>query len=121
MIDLGMVSKSKLVFAYWPIRVGPRGSINRHILHYAGVDFEEIRHTKETWAAFKASGEMEFPNLPYIIDGDVKISESKAVYTYLCDKFAPELLGKNVNERARIFMLQSVIADFFTGVAGLTF
>ena len=121
MVDLGMVSKSKLVFGYWPIRAGPRGSINRHILHYAGVDFEETRHTADDWAAFKTSGVLEFPNLPYIIDGDVKLSESKAVYTYLCDKFAPELLGKNATERARVFMLQSVIADFFSGVAGLTF
>ena len=114
-------ANTKLVYGYWPIRAGPRGSINRHILHYAGVDFVEIRHTAETWANLKSSGEFEFPNLPYVIDGDVKLTESKAVTTYLCDKFAPELLGKNVDERARVFMLQSVIADFFSGVASTTF
>ena len=112
---------SRLIYGYWPIRAGPRGSINRHILYYKGVDFEDLKHTGETWAAFKASGELEFPNLPYIIDGDFKLTESKAVTCYLCEKYAPELLGANVAEKGKVLMLQNVIADWFMGVAGMTF
>ena len=112
---------SRLVYGYWPIRAGPRGSINRHILYYKGVDFEDLKHTGETWSAFKTSGVLDFPNLPYIIDGDVKLSESKAVTLYLCEKYAPELLGANVAEKGKVLMLQNVIADFFMGFVGMTF
>ena len=112
---------SRLIFGYWPIRAGPRGSINRHILYLKGVDFEDLKHTGETWPAFKGSGTLDFPNLPYIIDGDFKLTESKAVTLYICEKYAPELLGANVAEKGKVLMLQNVIADFFVGVASITF
>ena len=75
---------SRLTFGYWPIRAGPRGSINRHILYYKGVDFEDKKHTPDSWKAFKTSGTLDFPNLPYIIDGNTKLTESKAVTLYIC-------------------------------------
>ena len=112
---------SRLTLGYWPIRAGPRGSINRHILYYKGVDFEDLKHSPESWNAVKTSGVLEFPNLPYIIDGDVKLTESKAVTLYLCEKFAPELLGSTVAEKGKVLMLQNVMADYFMGVAGMTF
>ena len=67
----------------------------------------------ESWAAFKTSGVLAFPNLPYIIDGDVKLSESKAVTLYICEKFAPELLGANAAEKGKVLMLQNVFGDLF--------
>ena len=115
------MAEARLTYGYWPIRAGPRGSINRHILHYKGVDFEDLRHTPDSWAAMKTSGVLEFPNLPYIIDGDVKLTESKAVTCYICEKFAPELLGATPEEKGKVLMLQNVIGDFFSGVAMITF
>ena len=112
---------SRLVYGYWPIRAGPRGSINRHILYYKGVDFEDLKHTKESWDAMKTSGTLAFPNLPYIIDGDIKLTESKAVTLYICEKYAPELLGANPAEKARVVMFQNVIADFFSSVVSCSF
>ena len=57
-----------------------------------------------------------FPNVPYIIDGDFKITESKAVTVYICDRWAPALMGSTPEERATIIMLQQVLIDaFFTG------
>ncbi len=56
---------------------------------------------------------MDFPNLPYIFDGDFKLSESKAVSVYICDRWCPSLMGKNAEERAHILMLQCIIEDCF--------
>ena len=82
------------------MRQGPRGNVNRYLLAYAGVDFEDKRYdvtsadgVAEWMKRDKQSLGFDFPNLPYIIDGDFKLTESKAVSTYICDKWAPELLG----------------------------
>ena len=36
---------------------------------------------------------MDFPNLPYYLDGDVKISESHTILRYIAQKHNPEMLG----------------------------
>ena len=54
---------------------------------------------------------LDLPNLPYVIDGDVKITESAAVTIYLCDKYAPELMGTTPEQRAKIMMLHLVLKD----------
>ena len=58
---------------------------------------------------------MDFPNLPYIIDGDFKLTESKAVTVYICDRWCPALMGTYVAERSRIIQLQQVLNDFVWG------
>ena len=49
--------------------------------------------SKESWTTVKNSLGFDFPNLPYVIDGDTKLTETVAVHRYLADKFAPDLLG----------------------------
>ena len=106
-----MAEAAKPIFGYWSIRCGPRGNVNRNILNYAGVDYTEKIYDVQTeegraeWANDKANLGIPFPNIPYIIDGDLKLSESKAVTLYICEKWAPELLGANPAERGHILML----------------
>ena len=38
---------------------------------------------------------LDFPNLPYIIDGEFKLCESMAIYMYLAHKYSKSLLGKD--------------------------
>jgi glutathione S-transferase len=38
---------------------------------------------------------MDFPNLPYLIDEDYKLTESMAIMKYIAAKWKPELLGAN--------------------------
>ena len=68
------------------------------------------------WAAFKSSGSIEFPNLPFIIDGDVKVTETFAVHRYIACKYKPELVGTTPAEQARHLQLYSIgnerIMDF---------
>jgi len=43
---------------------------------------------------------MVFPNLPYFVDGDVKLSETLSIIRYICRHHRPEYLGRNQNEQA---------------------
>ena len=55
---------------------------------------------------------MPFPNLPYFFDGpDFKLTESLAIHKYIADKWQPELLGRDVAERANVNMLAGVISE----------
>ena len=64
---------------------------------------------------------MDFPNLPYFIDGDFKLTESKAVTVYICDRFCPRLMGANVAERSRVVQLQNILGDYVFGFMGMGF
>jgi glutathione S-transferase len=43
--------------------------------------------------------------LPYLIDQDVRLTDPAAIMTYLCHKYAPELLGTTPKEKAEIDMV----------------
>ena len=54
---------------------------------------------------------MDFPNLPYFKDGNVKISETLAIHQYIADKWDPSVLGTNPKERAKVVMMGNITKD----------
>ena len=60
---------------YWDIR--GRGEGLRNFLHYNDVEFEDKRYgfanAAEWFEEDKKALGFEFPNLPYLIDGDLKV------------------------------------------------
>lgn len=73
---------SPLKLGYWNIR-GYAEAI-RNLLRYAQVPFEDVRYefgtgdafpTRDLWFAEKFTLGLDFPNVPYLIDGDFKISQ----------------------------------------------
>ena len=54
---------------------------------------------------------MDFANLPYIIDGDFKLSETYAVLNYIAQKYCPELIGTTPQEKARCHQLMRLASD----------
>ena len=38
------MAQAKPIFGYWNIRAFNRGNVNRYILAYAGVDYEDKRY-----------------------------------------------------------------------------
>lgn len=72
----------------------------------------EYGATEETkfdfWRQMKPYLGLDFPNLPYLIDGDFKMTESKSIMKYFCRKHEPALLGCNPAEVATADMISRV-------------
>ena len=101
---------------YWNIR-GMAQSI-RYQLIYQGVKYnEELYHEAEgpdkraNWMKVKFNMGIEFPNLPYFIDGKLKMTETLAIHQYIADKYDPSLLGANPKERAKVMMMANIVKD----------
>ena len=89
-----------------------------------GAEYEDKLYTmdqRENWLTTdKWNLGLDFPNLPYYIDGDVKLSQSIAIIRYLARKY--NLAGTNETERIRIDLAECQLVDFRTGFnAGLCY
>ncbi|CAG2183058.1 unnamed protein product, partial [Oppiella nova] len=62
------------------------------------------------WYDNKQSLGLDFPNLPYYIDGDVKLTQSLTIMRYLSKKHG--LAGHNEKERIRMDILEGQLKDF---------
>lgn len=70
----------------------------------------------------KQSIGFDFPNLPYIIDGDFKLTESAAIAKYIIHRSGKtDLLGKNAQDRGRVENIIGVFNDAFKEIRGLLF
>lgn len=58
-----------------------------------------------------------FPNLPYIVDGDLKISESDVLPRYVIKKSGKkELLGKNPRDMALVDNVIYLVMDLWNPI-----
>ena len=69
--------------------------------------------SKENWLNEKDKLGLDFPNLPYIIDGDVRITQSVAILRYFGRKH--QLDGKTDQEKIRIDLAEQTLLDFRQG------
>uniref|UniRef100_A0A5K3G4E5 glutathione transferase n=1 Tax=Mesocestoides corti TaxID=53468 RepID=A0A5K3G4E5_MESCO len=72
----------------------------RLLLRYLGEDFEDKR--------YKCAPAL-FVQLPYLIDGDVKLTQSSAILEYVADKYG--MIPACPKMRAELHMLQEEIKD----------
>ena len=54
---------------------------------------------------------LDFANLPYLIDGELKLTETAAIHRYIANKYAPELNGITIIDKANVDMLHGPILD----------
>ncbi|XP_019852503.1 PREDICTED: glutathione S-transferase Mu 3-like isoform X2 [Amphimedon queenslandica] len=89
-----MAAEKELIkLGYWMTR-GLAQSI-RLLLKYTGTEFENITYTRaeapsfstEEWTSVKHTLGLPFPNIPYLIDRDIKITQSNAILAYLGCKY----------------------------------
>ena len=93
---------------YWDIR--GLGELVRLTLHYLEIDFVDKRMvTPDDWFPSKFERGLDFPNLPYLYDGEFKMTETFPIIRYLVEKHKPEMLGGSVEERGTVQMLESVV------------
>ena len=108
--------ENKIILGYWPIR--GFGQIPRLLLAYSGLEFEEKRYTdwKEWFEKDKQGLGFDFPNLPYITDGDFKTSESQAIMRYIILKSNKlDLIGKDLKDETIVRELEGVFQDAYFG------
>ncbi|MED6272480.1 Glutathione S-transferase Mu 1, partial [Characodon lateralis] len=93
--------KMTMLLAYWDVR-GFVGHI-RLMLEYTKSDYKEKFYVvgdapgfdKSCWFNEKFKLGLDFPNLPYLIDGDKKVTQSMAILRYiarkhnLCEYYCP--------------------------------
>jgi glutathione S-transferase len=104
------------VLGYWNIR-GLAQPI-RLLLEHAGVAYEEKLYEcgpppdfdRSCWLDEKHTLGLDFPNLPYYIDGDVKLTQSRVILRYLARKH--QLDGANERERLRADLVATVLLDY---------
>ncbi|CAF1256876.1 unnamed protein product [Adineta steineri] len=108
--------KNQLVLGYWAIR-GLAEPI-RLALHYSNTPYTEKLYQQgdgpefslDEWFSVKQSQGLDFPNLPYLFDGDLKLTQSRAILYYIGRK--TNLMGKIPAEEAHVMMLCEQAHDF---------
>ena len=111
-----------VTLCYWDLR--GRGEPSRLLLRYAGADWEDKRHvfTESAlayWRVEKFNLGLDFPNFPYLVDGDIKITQSIAVIRYLGRKF--NLTATSEAEHVRQDQAEQEIADIMTAQLNLCY
>lgn len=105
---------------YWGIRA--LAQVPRLLLSFAGVEFEDKTYDKAQWAEDKANLGINFPNLPYLIDGEFSLTESSAIQRYIIQRWGnKELLGKDANDQARVESFLSIFNEISWAVRVLYF
>jgi len=107
------------VLCYWDIR-GLAQPI-RLLLAYTKTEFEDRQlscgpapdYDKSCWFDNKFSLGLDFPNLPYFVDGDIKLTQTHAILRYIARKH--NLCGTTDIEKARVDMMAEQSMDFRNG------
>lgn len=106
--------------AYWDIR-GLAQPI-RFLLEYTGTEFTDTQFVvkgeapnwdRSHWLDVKFTKGLAFPNLPYYIDGDVKLTQTHAIMRYIARKH--NLCGTTDEERYRCDLMTEQCMDLRNG------
>ncbi|XP_040854589.1 glutathione S-transferase Mu 1-like isoform X1 [Ochotona curzoniae] len=104
-----------MTLGYWDIR-GLAHAI-RLLLEYTDTSYEEKIYTmgdapdydRSQWLNEKFKLGLDFPNLPYLIDGTHKLTQSNAILRYLGRKY--NLCGETEEEKIRVDILENQVMD----------
>ena len=113
----------KIILGYWDIR--GRAGLNRAMLAFCKVPFTNKFYFFETYNDWFTKDKQEigfdFPNLPYLIDGSNKITESKTIVKYIALKAGRrDLLGLDDDKKfIEIDVAYNVVDDLHNDILKL--
>ncbi len=119
------IRKSKLIpykLYYWPMIQG-RGEVIRLALEEAGIDYEDVarksfkkKKKQSTIIDILQDSSLKKPPFapPFLVDGDIIISQAAAILQYIAPKIG--LIGKNKSEQIFAHQIQLTITDFLMEV-----
>jgi glutathione S-transferase len=93
---------------YWKGLLG-RGEMVVQACILTGAPFERVDVTPEEIP--KLSEGVDFWNLPILIKGDFKLSETSAIVKSLALEYKPEFIGKSIREKVEVTCLEGVLND----------
>ncbi|XP_008702247.2 glutathione S-transferase Mu 1 isoform X3 [Ursus maritimus] len=104
-----------MILGYWDIR-GLAHAI-RLLLEYTDSHYEEKKYTmgdapdydRSQWLNEKFKLGLDFPNLPYLIDGAHKVTQSNAILRYIARKH--NLCGETEEEKIHVDILENQAMD----------
>ncbi|XP_006899383.1 PREDICTED: glutathione S-transferase Mu 1-like isoform X1 [Elephantulus edwardii] len=104
-----------MILGYWNLR-GLAHTI-RLLLEYTDSKYEEKKYTmgdapdydRSQWLNEKFKLGLDFPNLPYLVDGPHKITQSNAILRYIARKH--NLCGETEEEKIRVDILENQAMD----------
>ena len=110
-------TNEKVKLGYWNIR-GNASQI-RYLMVYLGVDYEDVVYEqgegpefdRSAWTNVRDTLGLQFPNLPYMIDGNVKLTETYSIMKYIASKYGPQLLGTDAITIGKVEMVASQVSD----------
>lgn len=110
---------------YWKIR-GLAQPI-RLLLAYTETEYEDVKYEaggppdydRSAWYSVKETLGLAFPNLPYYIDGDIKITQSNAILRYIGEK--NKLAGSTEKDKVTVMILENELMDFRNGFVRLCY
>lgn len=117
---------------YWNIR--GRAEPIRMMLEYLGIDYERKdydmpnlgatsieAYMKLEWFQQKWNMGLDHPNIPYIIDGDTKISQTVAVMKYIARKGDRALTPKTEQEIINAQVAEGAVLDIWLPFYGMVY
>ncbi|KAM7538882.1 hypothetical protein Aperf_G00000056583 [Anoplocephala perfoliata] len=103
------------ILGYWNFR--GLGEQIRLLLHYLGVEFEEKIYKsgpaqdfdRSMWLSEKFNLGLRYPNLPFYIDGDLKLTQSLAILEYIADEHG--MVPNCKKQRATLHMIHNAVSE----------
>ena len=89
------------------------------MLEYTEHPYEDVLYEQgdapnfsvDAWTSVKDTLGLAFPSVPYMIDGETKVTDPHAIMQYLANAYAPELLGKDPNERGQMDLIYAQMKE----------
>ncbi|XP_073522926.1 glutathione S-transferase Mu 4-like isoform X2 [Phyllobates terribilis] len=103
------------------------GHAIRLLLEYTETPYEEKRYVegdapdydKSQWTNEKEKLGLDFPNLPYLLDGDIKLTQSNTILRYIGRKHG--LCGNTENEQNFVSLFENEAMDFRMRIASVSY